>query len=202
MLPPFSIIQTITHNLQHVYKITKVLKADPRYSTWVDIIRAKGALPNFSELSDQAREFFAAEITQEQQQPAIEGACKTNVSLSSIVKCEHCGYSRHKKADCRFFRRDKEKGELKPNGCTKRMTGNAKAQYSQQGTPISLVSCSRWQLFRRQQKTLLVSSLILERPVIWSRMPACCKTRSQPRSESQLPIKRTAVFHQGRCHYH
>jgi hypothetical protein len=45
-----------------VYKVTKALKADPRYSTWVDIIRAKRTLPKFSELSDEAREFLLPEL--------------------------------------------------------------------------------------------------------------------------------------------
>jgi transposase InsO family protein len=100
-----------------VYKVTKVLKSDPKYSTWVDIVRAKGQLPKFNDLADQAREFFAAEINQEQQIHPIEGAFKAS---STPISCDYCGYNYHVKADCRFYKRDQEKGELKPNGWYKK----------------------------------------------------------------------------------
>jgi hypothetical protein len=89
-----------------------------RYSTWIQIIRAKGDLPNFNQLVDQAREFFAAEIVQEQQVLTVSGALKASTLPSmparNPVKCQYCGYSHHDRADCRFYKRDLEQG--KPNG--------------------------------------------------------------------------------------
>jgi transposase InsO family protein len=117
-----------------VYKVTQILKEDPRYSTWADIVRAKGQLPNFNDLADQAREFFAAEIVHEQQalpslvdgaftatrSSAITNSSTATRSSKSPAKCDYCGYSHHTKADCRFYKRDNEKGELKPNGWYKK----------------------------------------------------------------------------------
>jgi hypothetical protein len=49
-----------------VYKALKVLKADSCYSMYVDIVRAKVQMPFFTDLADEAREFFAAGILHEQ----------------------------------------------------------------------------------------------------------------------------------------
>jgi hypothetical protein len=102
------------------YKVTRVLKEDARYSTWVDIIRAKGDLPDFNQLVDQAREFFAAEIVQEQQVLTVSGVRKASTLPSmparNPVKCQYCGYRHHDRADCRFYKRDLEQGNLEPNG--------------------------------------------------------------------------------------
>jgi hypothetical protein len=55
-----------------IYKVLKVLKEHPKYAVWVDIdiMRYRGALSQFNDLVDNAREFFeefAAERTAEQQ---------------------------------------------------------------------------------------------------------------------------------------
>jgi hypothetical protein len=94
------------------YKVTRVLKEDAGYSTWVDIMRAKGYLPRFNDLVDQAREFLAAEFVQEQQMLPVSGALKASTLPSmparTPVKYQYCGYSHHEKADCRFYKRDLE----------------------------------------------------------------------------------------------
>jgi hypothetical protein len=103
-----------------VYKVLKVLKADSRYTTWVDIVRARGQLPTFHDLADEAREFFAAEIVQEQNHVfSVEGALRADEISEKRTQsdaCYYCGYRGHEKKDCRFFKRDSEKGELKPQG--------------------------------------------------------------------------------------
>lgn len=55
-----------------------MLKEDSRYATWVDIIMARCEMPQFNEFADQAREFFAAEISAEQRTHPIEGALHTS----------------------------------------------------------------------------------------------------------------------------
>jgi alkylated DNA nucleotide flippase Atl1 len=103
-----------------VYKVLKVLKADSRYTTWVDIVRARGQLPTFNDLADEARELFAAEIVQEQNHVfSVEGALRADEISENRTRsdaCYYCGYRGNEKKDCRFFKRDSEKGELKPQG--------------------------------------------------------------------------------------
>jgi hypothetical protein len=75
--------------------VTRVLKEDPKYAVWVDIVRSKGQLPQFRELSDQAREFFAAaEISSEREEKTIEGA--PHMKKNDSVKCDYCGFLGHK----------------------------------------------------------------------------------------------------------
>jgi hypothetical protein len=114
-----------------VYKVTKVLKSNAQYSTWVDIVRARGPLPKFNDLSDEAQEFFAAEITQEQTAVSpIEGAFHTNSSHTPPETCSYCGYKYHSKTNCCFYQRDKEQGLLKPPGWYKANHKKRKGQRS------------------------------------------------------------------------
>jgi hypothetical protein len=110
-----------------VYKITTVLKAEPKYTVWVDILRAKGTLPKFNELAASARQFFAADIESEQRNITVDGALAAKARLPPAIKCDYCGYNHHTKKDCRCYSRDKANGDLKPNGWYKKHHRERKA---------------------------------------------------------------------------
>jgi hypothetical protein len=114
-----------------VYKITTVLKAEPKYAVWVDILRAKDTLPKFNELAASARQFFAADIESEQRNTTIDGALSAKARLQPAIKCDYCGYNHHTKKDCRFYSRDKANDDLKPNGWYKKHHRERKAGNNQ-----------------------------------------------------------------------
>jgi hypothetical protein len=110
-----------------VYKITTVLKVEPKYAVWVDILRTKDTLPQFNELAVSARQFFAADIESEQRNTTIDGALAAKARFPPAIKCDYCGYNHHTKKDCRFYTRDNANGDLKPNGWYKKHHRERKA---------------------------------------------------------------------------
>jgi transposase InsO family protein len=97
-----------------VYKVLQILNSDPKYTTWVQIVKTRNDLPKFIDLATEVRQQFADDLIKELTEPAhVEGAMHVN---GTAPTCEYCGYRFHNKQDCRFFKSDSAQGNLKPPG--------------------------------------------------------------------------------------